>query len=68
MNAELLEAIGGWLRVAAIVGGLLAAASVVVWLVIGAVLWFVRGTRKVDAPATDPDWYEALPEDSTPLT
>lgn len=66
MDAEVLEAVGGWLRVAAIVGGLLAAASLLVWLLIGAVLWFVGGTRKAEASPTDPDWYDALPEDTTP--
>ena len=67
MDAAVLEAIGGWLRVLVTVGGLLAAASLLVWLAIGAVLWFVRGTRRVDAPATAPDWFDALPEDTTPL-
>ena len=67
MDAAVLEVIGGWLRVVVIVGGLLAAASLLVWLAIGAVLWFVRGTRRMDAPATDADWYDDLPEDTTPL-
>jgi type IV secretory pathway TrbD component len=67
MDAAVLEVVGGWLRVVGIVGGLLAAASLLVWLVIGVVLWFVRGTRRTQAPATEPDWYDALPEDTTPL-
>lgn len=66
MNPEQLEAIGGWVRVIAIVGGLLAAASFVVWLLVGAVLWFVRGTRSVTAADTEPEWFEQLPEDHTP--
>lgn len=66
MDPEVLEALGGWLRVAGIVGGLLVVASLIVWLVVGAVLWFVRGTRKAEASPTPDDWYEQLPEDTTP--
>lgn len=66
MDPEALEAIGGWVRVVGIVGGLLAAAAFLVLLVVGVVLFFVRGTHGVRAAPTDAEWFEALPEDSTP--
>jgi hypothetical protein len=66
MTAEALESLGGWLQVVGTIGGLLAAASFAVLVVVGAVLWFVRGTHGVQAPPTDEAWFDALPEDDTP--
>ena len=53
---DFFVAYGPLIQVIAIIVGLLVAAALLVWLVIGIVLWFVRGTHDSRADVETVDW------------
>jgi len=56
---EFFIAYGPLLQVIAVILGLLIAAAILVWLVIGVVLWFVRGTHDSRAEEAEPvEWFD----------
>lgn len=56
---EFFIAYGPLIQVVAIILGVLAAASFLIWCVVGAILWFVRGTRTSDAEVAEPvEWFD----------
>ena len=55
---EFFVAYGPLIQVIAIVIGLLVAAAILVWFVIGIVLWFVRGTHDSRANVEQVDWFD----------
>lgn len=54
---EFLVAYGPLIQLIAIIVGGLVAASIVIWFVIGGVLWFVRGTHDSDAETVESEWF-----------
>ena len=55
---EFFIAYGPLIQVIAIILGLLTAAAILVWIVIGVVLWFVRGTHDSRAEVEQVEWFD----------
>jgi len=55
---ELLVAYGPLIQVIAIIVGFLVVASILIWFVIGGVLWFVRGTHDTQAETVESEWFD----------
>lgn len=53
---EILVAYAPLIQVVAILIGVLAAASFLIWCIVGLVLWFVRGTHDSEAETSTIDW------------
>jgi uncharacterized membrane protein YecN with MAPEG domain len=56
---EFLIAYGPLIQVIAIVVGVLAAATFLIWCIVGLVLWFVRGTHDSRVDETEQvEWFD----------
>jgi len=55
---DFLIVYGPVIQVVAIVLGILAAVSFFIWVIIGVVLWFVRGTHDSEVETVESEWFD----------